>query len=413
MGRFTDTYTLVRFGNRRHPWVLRLLVATVGWGAVLVSGGGVNASRTCFRHLRDGHAFKASLRRLAWYLKTGILRVQLIDDPNFDITEGLETPDELRTLGSYLQKRRNTNPDDLSLWIDQLYLDATLLHHHARSDRFAPGAFERFCAQADALLQRIGTPPPLSDRTHIRSDTSPPPPFTSDTFIPSATRSLQLFSEHLPNTDYPWYVISGTFLGLHRDNGFLPHDYDIDLGINAHEVDMDDLVSRLRSLPEHTIKSIYTIPRISVGETVTYHEQTGIIKLVHSSGIQIDLFVHHLREGKLLHGTRIHVWENTAYGLEHRTLAGVDVLAPDTPERYLRENYGDWETPITEFNCSTDTPNMHITQNFYAIAFFLRKLFTHHRSGEIAAWQSTWQTLQHEGVIIDQRIDPAFFARPL
>ena len=37
-------------------------------------------------------------------------------------------------------------------------------------------------------------------------------------------------------------------------------------------------------------------------------------------------------------------------------------------DRYLTENYGDWRTPVTEFDCATGTPNIRFPRNLTAVA---------------------------------------------
>jgi hypothetical protein len=341
------------------------------------------------------------------------LHIDLIDDPHFDITEGLEI-DDLDSVETFVSRRMKKHPDPILL-SDRLFLDAHKLHTKAKEGKLDRHTYERFINTANDILtqaqQCIKAP---STQTIKPSKTDTDQQIVTN-FPQTAQHILKLFSVHLPLETYPWYVVSGTFLGLHRENGFLPHDYDIDLGINAHDVDVDALIRHLKDLPEHTIKSIYTIPRIQIrSETVQYTEEVGIVKLIHTSGIQIDLFIHHRRGDHLLHGSRIHMWSNSAYGLTRRTLAGIDVLAPDDPDRYLRENYGEWRIPKTAFNCSTDTPNLTITQNFYALAFFIRKLLLHACTSQSQHYYDTLRMLQDEKAIIDTtHLNRDFFSRPL
>ena len=45
---------------------------------------------------------------------------------------------------------------------------------------------------------------------------------------------------------YKWFVISGTFLGLIREGGFLKHDYDIDFGIFYEDLLFDEIVNKIQ-----------------------------------------------------------------------------------------------------------------------------------------------------------------------
>lgn len=62
------------------------------------------------------------------------------------------------------------------------------------------------------------------------------------------------------------------------------------------------------------------------------------------------------------------------------------MLGPADVDRYLTENYGDWRTPVTQFNCTTGTLNLVITRSFRSVALFLTRLahFAHGDPGEHA-----------------------------
>ena len=54
-----------------------------------------------------------------------------------------------------------------------------------------------------------------------------------DFSVDDARTALADLAAALPVDEWRWYVISGTFLGLVREGGFLAHDYDIDVGVTA------------------------------------------------------------------------------------------------------------------------------------------------------------------------------------
>ena len=126
----------------------------------------------------------------------------------------------------------------------------------------------------------------------------------------------------------------------------------------------------------------------------------ALVKLIHENGINVDVFVHHREGDTLWHGSSIHRWENSAFDLADYTLAGVPVLGPSDADRYLTENYGDWRTPVTEFNCTTGTPNLVISRTFRSVALFLTRLahFAHGDPGEYAKLR---ETLVADGMLRD------------
>lgn len=126
----------------------------------------------------------------------------------------------------------------------------------------------------------------------------------------------------------------------------------------------------------------------------------ALVKLIHENGINVDVFVHH-REGDVLwHGSSIHRWENSVFELAEHELAGVRVLGPADSDRYLTENYGDWRTPVTEFNCTTGTPNLVITRSFRSVALFLTRL-AHFAHGDPAEYAKLRATLVADGLLRD------------
>ena len=74
---------------------------------------------------------------------------------------------------------------------------------------------------------------------------------------------------------------------------------------------------------------------------------------------------------------------------------------PADADRYLTENYGDWRTPVTEFNCTTGTPNLVISRTFRSVALFLTRLahFAHGDPGEYAKLRAT---LVADGMLRDE-----------
>jgi len=60
-----------------------------------------------------------------------------------------------------------------------------------------------------------------------------------------------------------WFLISGTFLGLIRENGFLAHDYDIDLGVFDDDIDIPTAIAAINASDQFVLKK-YDYPYRSV-----------------------------------------------------------------------------------------------------------------------------------------------------
>ena len=65
------------------------------------------------------------------------------------------------------------------------------------------------------------------------------------------------------------------------------------------------------------------------------------------------------------------------------------------------DNYGDWRTPVTEFNCTTGTPNLVISRTFRSVALFLTRL-AHFAHGDPAEYAKLRATLVADGMLRDE-----------
>ena len=77
------------------------------------------------------------------------------------------------------------------------------------------------------------------------------------------------------------------------------------------------------------------------------------------------------------------------------------MLGPADADRYLTENYGDWRTPVTEFNCTTGTPNLVISRTFRSVALFLTRL-AHFAHGDPVEYAKLRATLVADGMLRDE-----------
>jgi hypothetical protein len=166
---------------------------------------------------------------------------------------------------------------------------------------------------------------------------------------------------------------------------------------------LDRLVEALERSPHYVVKKLDDAQTVVETEPGRYavERAPALVKLIHENGINVDVFVHHREGDRLWHGSSIHRWENSAFELTDYTLAGVPVLGPADPDRYLTENYGDWRTPVTEFNCTTGTPNLVISRTFRSVALFLTRL-AHFAHGDPTEYAKLRATLVADGMLRDE-----------
>jgi len=381
--------------NRNHHVIVRSGVAIFAYVVllVLVRRHGLAAElAACFGVKND---FKLGARRGAWYARHAWVRLDVLRDDFFDPTEGL-TDAQLDGLERFIISRKKAlEPVDYAA--NRAFIAARRLDNNSDPAQRGPNitAFKGAC---DALLAHDGKMLPTT--------WAPEKPRQGDFPIAHAQDALADFLALFPLETMQWFLVSGTFLGLIRENGFLAHDYDIDLGVFEDDIDIAAVCATIRASDAFVLKkydhhrsSLFTSQTVSVNPDVPY-----ILKIIHTSGIHIDLFIHYrdttTTPAIYWHGSSLHRWENSPFGLVPYQFNGLDVLGPDRADVYLTENYGDWRTPVTDFNCTTDTPNLVLVPHPIAIVIFLKRYVLNKAFAPAAAAQLEAE-LRENGFLLD------------
>ncbi len=362
------TFWMMKLLNRQNSRPIRSILAASGFLLTLLcTFNGTLARETARRFWVHGDS-KLAVRRVAWYCRRGWTNLDVSKDDFFDPTEGMKDT-ELDALNSFVHVRKRKQPAVIHA------SDLAIIAARRLNNNTDPASrHKNVSAFVTACNQMLTTP--VEEGLSLET---PDEPRTGDFPIDDAKVTLQDFATLFPNDDMQWFVISGTFLGLIRENGFLAHDYDIDLGVFEQEIDIQDAVAKISTSDrfvlkkyDHHTSTLFDPPTPSINPDVPY-----ILKLVHVTGIHIDLFVHYRDTATTpptdWHGSSIHRWENSAFDLATYTFYNFTVLGPANSDRYLTENYGDWRTPVTEFNCTTDTPNLVLVPHPIAIVIFLKR----------------------------------------
>lgn len=368
-------------------------MATLGWsGAMLVTRSPILAKALFSEFLAD--QYDVAFRKAARFARYFWRRLDIFNDPFFDFTMGADSA-ECKALHQHLEsiKEKITATEYLT---DRLYIQAANIHALLDQGSNANSEITQFynvVNQALSLIKITDEQPPKS----VTADKNDNVSFDKN----SAQQALKDMAATLSIKQWPWYVVSGTFLGLHREGGFLAHDYDIDLGINAEQIDYDELVATLNASSVLVVKKIdhYIDVYRDENSQRRIRKVPSIIKLIHENGMQIDLFIHYTENGRCWHGSSIHRWENTPFELVERELEGVTVYAPANADTYLTENYGDWRTPITEFDCTTGTPNLVVACNFISQALFI-KCFNYFAKRDSKEFEKLLATTTQSGFVV-------------
>ncbi|WP_110641190.1 LicD family protein [Salinicola sp. CPA57] len=154
------------------------------------------------------------------------------------------------------------------------------------------------------------------------------------------------------------FLVSGTLLGCVREGKLLAHDNDIDIGLMS---DTDEqIVSKVLAASGY----FHLLPR----------RAGDCLRVKHLNGIAIDVFLHYSENDAVWHGGTKARWYNSPFRLTETLFLGERFWIPEAPERYLEENYGDWRTPIVNFDSTLDTPNAEIRSQDELVIHAYKKL---------------------------------------
>jgi hypothetical protein len=377
-------FRILRWLRRPHGLFVRSALAGLGWIAVAITTRRVALAQEVASLFAQGH-FVTGAHRINWYLHhTWTAALTGSSMPLFDPTTDMPAR-TFTVLKDWLTPRTG-----LRCRLALLYVQARQIIAAADVDT-QKAAITGFIADASLLVRDMRP----SDPNAPALPTGLAPVFTLEQ-ARTAMISLQEIAT-------PWYVISGTFLGAVREGTFLAHDYDIDIGVHAADFDDDAFRAQIKASPDLVLvnTSAHLDLTCGTGRMWIGTPLPALYRVLHASGIGIDVFVHHLDGAVRWHGSLKHRWDNHDFGLADYTIAGLVVKGPADANRYLTENYGDWRTPVTRFNCSTGTPNVRFPHNPAAVVEYLRIALspTPSRDAQIAQlilWQKGYLTRQNE-----------------
>lgn len=372
--------------EKEHGWFSKRLMLIIVSSVQVLLGTPKSVNRVVSREISSGD-FKTPIRRLNWLFAYSKLLKQLFNDDFFDFSLGLDHQSAL----------------DMLKWHDSLIQSLSFKDHvhvaqlasRVIESQLLPGQSavlyqsdakwkydEKYQKHLELALKSIkvecaGILPRKSEAKHAKdtgTKTESSQSFEKNTLAQDVFHDvINFMHDHQPGV----YAVSGTLLGIIREKRLLSHDIDIDLGIMEEDIDVEKLVSAIETSDKFYIKKIdYPVLRFQDPEKTRYTKMSmpSLIKFGHKRGLHIDLFIH-FRDNKLRwHGSSLHRWDNSEFEIKAIEFKGQSVNIPSNPERYLEENYGDWQTPKIDFNCSIDTPNIALQNSCKTVCYFVKFL---------------------------------------
>ncbi len=197
------------------------------------------------------------------------------------------------------------------------------------------------------------------------------------------------------------YWISGTLLGLERLGQPLPHDNDMDAGIDIADPHFPVFLRAMWASSEVvaiapqfiSLKARIQNPDLHVvpGGIIRYKAAVRNESAPGKPPVKTDIFLHFDYCGGSMHGTRNSLWWNTAFRVVQKTFAKGNFSVPEDAHLHLTENYGDYRSEVKDFENSIDCPNAMNIFSWNSLAYLvirqkmMLKLGRIGRAGQIAA----------------------------
>ncbi|NVK23380.1 MAG: LicD family protein [Gammaproteobacteria bacterium] len=177
--------------------------------------------------------------------------------------------------------------------------------------------------------------------------------------IPLAEDLLLKVTKALDKNNIPYHLEGGTLLGIVRDNAILPWDDDLDISIPAGYE--KQTVKALRFLywegwriDKRKYYQFSSVTHTGMRVIKIRDRSRGLLNMGHS---YLDIFVKFNQGGNTYWQAKsklMKVDDHYYKGFDEIDFKGHKLKAPKNYQSYLSEKYGDWKTPVKEWDCSTD-----------------------------------------------------------
>lgn len=151
--------------------------------------------------------------------------------------------------------------------------------------------------------------------------------------LPHAGEILVEAADILDSLGHPWWLGSGTALGFARENGFIPHDTDLDF----------EMVGEPDSPVLEEVRRAFESKGFAQLRYMSF--QRALIK----RGVIVDVYFWYQRDLELLCDTEWGRMRQPAHLFDNLLMwdfEGRKYPMPNPPEEYCRMRYGDdWRTP--------------------------------------------------------------------
>lgn len=184
----------------------------------------------------------------------------------------------------------------------------------------------------------------------------------SEKLLGDTVEMLSIVTTHLNSQNLNYYVDAGTLLGIYRDKQLIPWDDDLDIAINADDVDEVNsaLKESCKKLQSHFGCQWKVDLHFSTNEFGAVSKGSIRSFKVHAVNTDVklpmmDIFIKYV-DGD----TMDYVLSSRGIRMPSRHLlktvaakfADMTIRIPSDVEDYLTAHYGDWRTPVKDWDLS-------------------------------------------------------------
>jgi len=364
---YIKSFFLSTIGNKKYNYYTYFFIKYVTSIILLLTCRSLSVYSFYLRSFNPKH-IKTSLRRFNWLLGFGFLNRFKIDDLTFDISTNLNIND-LKFIYSKLREKTTLSS---RLNFDRLYIIARIVEYYARKKQITnfDKYFNYFSKQ---YTEHIFDENSYNLKEKIKINK------TKDI---GSYKAKKLLSESLKDLSMIFkndstFLAFGTLLGIIRDKGILKHDLDIDIGyIYSGKKKFNLFKKLLNELKNFVILYDDSLVFYKIkNNKINLIELPSLITLVHKNGTHVDVFICHNKKTILNFYAKHFCWKNKNFTTKKININGDFYNVPSKPERYLRENYGDWLKPKKDYNLIRDSKNLSFSYNLSSVVAYTISLY--------------------------------------
>ena len=356
------------FLNKKYPIFLRFIFSTLFFFTSFLITLDYKLSSLFFKRVLLRNDLKSESRRLVWILKRKILVIPEKTDLMFDFCNGLNL-EEFAILKSNFLKSKNS--------IQNIYSEIDLLKIFAYEINYFKDSksntipFEKFKDQYYKVKKSLSQKK-INENNLIAKVNKRKFPQKTRGINPIKAQKVLIDINHLfKNNNLEWFPISGTFLGFIRENSFLSHDIDIDIGLFNNNISFEKLKNVLEK------SHIFEISKIEYQRSFfnknDYLNRPTFARVIHKNGINVDLYLHFKEGDFICHGTSSILWKNTPFDLCNYKIYNLNIKVPANSDLYLSETYGDWLKEKINYDFHRDMLSVGGAQNYLGLEYLLRR----------------------------------------